>query len=51
MGEIRGAATGVGAEFAGKQRKIRNRKYARKENNRSSMTVVMQAIMVVSRSQ
>jgi hypothetical protein len=50
-GEIRGAATGEGVEFAGKQRKIKSRKYERKEKNRSSMTVVMQAIMVVSRSQ
>ena len=50
-GETRGAATGEGVEFAGKQRKIRSRKYERKEKNRSSMTVVMQAIIVASRSQ
>jgi hypothetical protein len=49
-GETRGAATGEGVEFAGKQRKIRRRKYERKEN-RSSMTVVIQAITVASRSQ
>jgi len=48
-GETRGAATGEGVEFAGKQRKIRIRKYERKKN--SSMTVVMQAIMVASQSQ
>jgi hypothetical protein len=40
-----------GVEFEGKQRKIRSRKYQRKENNRRSIMVVMQAIMVVSRSQ
>ena len=49
-GETRVAVTGEGVEFAGKQRKIRNRKYERKQN-RSSETVVMQAIMVASRSQ
>jgi len=49
-GETRVAATGEGVEFAGKQRKIRSRKYERKEN-RSSMTVVIQAIMAASRSQ
>jgi len=30
-GETRGAATGDGADLAGKQRKIRSRKYERKE--------------------
>jgi len=50
-GETRGAATGEGVEFVGKQSKIRSWKYERKEKNRSSMTVVVQAIMVASRSQ
>jgi hypothetical protein len=46
----RGAATGEGVEFAGKQCKIRSRKYEHKEKNKSSVTVVMQAIMVASQS-
>jgi len=50
-GETRGAATGEGVEFAGKQRKIRRRRYEDKQKNRSSKTVLMQAIMMASRSQ
>ena len=50
-GETRGAATGEGVDLAGKKRKIRRRKYERKEAYRSSRTVVTQAIMVASRSQ
>ena len=50
-GETRGAATGEGLDLAGKQRKIRRRKYERKEAYRSSTTVVTQAILVASRSQ
>jgi hypothetical protein len=50
-GETRVVATGEGVEFVGKQSKIRSRKYERKEKNRSSMTLVVQAIMVANRSQ
>jgi len=49
-GETRGAATGEGVDLAGKQRKIKRRKYESKEKNGSSTTVVTQAIMVASRS-
>jgi hypothetical protein len=50
-GETRVAATGVGVEFAGKQRKIRSRKYEGKAKNRGTIKMVVQAIMVASRSQ
>ena len=48
-GETRGAATGEGVDLA-RKRKIRRRKYERKEAYRSNTTVT-QAIMMVSRSQ
>jgi len=51
MGEARGAAVGVGAKFAGKQRKIRRLKYERKEKYRRTMMAKMQEITVTSRSQ
>jgi hypothetical protein len=41
-GENRGAATGEGVDLAGKQRKIRRRKYECKETYRNSTTVVTQ---------
>jgi hypothetical protein len=51
MGKTRVAALGVAVEFAGKQREISSRKYERKTKNRSSIKMVMQAIIVACRRQ